>query len=196
MFIGDSVSARFSERFPGAAAKAGLGPFRIDIQVGRSVSRNGFGWGRNAVRSVRYARSKGFEPSAVVVALGWVDIIAWSNNPRPIRTPEATVGLIEPLLDEIGPDVSVTILDLLGTRYKRTLAHPFNDGLAVLQEQRPNLTIAAWSKHAAGHSSWIQGDGYHMTRTGALRRQAFIVNALVAAAGNPPIGTGTTTTLV
>lgn len=195
MFIGDSVSAKFSERLPGAAAKAGLGPFRFDIQVGRSVSRNGFGWGRNAVRSIRYARSRDFAPSAVVVALGWVDILAWSNNPQPIRTPKATVGLIEPLLDEIGPDVSVTFLDLMGTRYKRRLAPAFNDGLAMLKEQRPNLNIAAWSKYAAGHGSWFQGDGYHMTRAGGLKRQTFIINALVAAAASPPIGPGPTTTL-
>ena len=93
MFLGDSVSLGRARSLPQELAAAGVGPFRVDLQMGRSISRDHFGWGRNAVQAVRYARSKGFDPPAFVVALGWVDILAWAQNPRPVRTASGTVKL-------------------------------------------------------------------------------------------------------
>jgi hypothetical protein len=179
MFIGDSVSSLLWRSLRRDSAKAGLGPFRLDLQPGRSISRSPFGWGRNAVKAVAAARSDGFDPPTYVVALGWVDILPRHGNPAPIRTAQDAATVIEPLLQEIGIDRTVGFFNVRGFSWARYTA--FNDGLALLTETWPNVYVIDWASYAKGHLNWHRPDGYHMNYVGAPKRQRFVVRSMVDA---------------
>jgi hypothetical protein len=142
------------------------------------VSRR-VGWGDNAVATVRKARLLGFDPATYVVALGFPDIHRWPANHSPILTADGIVGLIQPLLAEIGADRTVAFFNLYATN--RMPATAFNEALRRLTATWPNLYIVDWASLARQHRGWHISDGYHFNSVGAKRRQQFIAQAMVDA---------------
>lgn len=175
MFMGDSTSSLRYRTMKKEIAAFGVGPFRLDLQPGRSISRD-FRRRPSAVESVRTARAEGFDPPTYVIALGWPDIIRWENNPHPTKTVPAIRELIIPLLDEIGNDRFIAFFDLYSVR--RTSAGAFNRALASLAAERPNLQIVDWSSLARRHRRWHRSDGYHYNYVGAKERTNFIGRTL------------------
>ncbi|MEI7992747.1 MAG: hypothetical protein WCH93_09995 [Actinomycetota bacterium] len=176
MFIGDSTSSRLWRTMRKDIAAAGIGPFRLDLQPGRSISRR-VGWGTNAITSVRNARLQGFDPPAYVLAVGFPDIHRWAANRTPIVTVDGLVALIEPLLREIGADRTVAFLNLYSKKKMPTAA--FNGALARLAVTWPNLSVVDWAALARQHRGWHISDGYHFTYFGARQRQKFIAQTMI-----------------
>lgn len=186
MFMGDSTSSLRYRTMKREIAAFGVGPFRLDLQPGRSISRD-FRGRPSAVASVRTARAEGFDPQTYVIALGWPDIIRWENNPRPAKTVNAIRDLIIPLLDEIGNDRFIAFFDLYSVT--RTSAGTFNLALRSLAAERPNLHIVDWSSLARRHRWWHKRDGYHYNYTGAKQRTNFIGRTLreMVTRSQPPV---------
>ena len=190
MFIGDSTSSLRYRTMKREMAAFGLGPFRLDLQPGRSISRN-FRGKPSAVASVRSARAEGFDPPTYVIALGYPDIIRWENNSRPTKTVPAIRELVIPLLDEIGDDRFIAFFDLYSVR--RTSAGTFNVAIKSLAAERPNLHIVDWSSLARRHRRWHKSDGYHYNYVGAKERTNFIgrtLREMVTLSTPPPQPTG------
>ena len=179
MFIGDSTSSRLWHTMRKDFAAAGIGPFRLDLQPGRSISRRA-GWGTNAIASVRAARLSGFDPNAYVVAGGFPDILRSRYNRSPIVTADGLVGLIEPLLAEIGPDRTVAFLNLYSAK-RKVPTRQFNEALARLALTWPNLSVVDWAGLARRHRGWHIADGYHFSFSGARQRQKFIARTMINA---------------
>lgn len=179
MLIGDSTSSRLWRTMRNDLVRHGLGPFRYDLQPGRSISTSE-GWGANAVESVRSARNAGFDPPSFVVALGFPDLYAWEGNAHPVTTVPAAERLIAPLLTEIGRDRTVIVLNLHSATPRG--APIFNAALRRLTAQNPNLLVADWAALARDNQRWHLPDGYHYNLVGARARQEFLARSMVAAA--------------
>lgn len=175
MFIGDSTSSLRHRTMREDIASFWVGPFWLDLQPGRSISRT-FGGRPSAVASVRSARERGFDPPTYVVALGFPDIIRWERNPRPTKSVASIRNLIIPLLDEIGNDRLVAFFDLYSVR--PTAAENFNAALVSLAAERDNLVIVPWSALARRHRNWHKPDGYHYNGVGSRERTNFIGRTL------------------
>lgn len=179
LLIGDSTSSRRWRTLRRDLVARQLGPFRYDLQPGRSIS-TAEGWGYNAVEAVRAARRAGFDPPSFVVALGFPDLYVWEGNAHPVTTVPAAERLIAPLLSEIGPDRTVIMLNL-HSRTPRGAA-VFNTALDHLAVQNPNLLVSDWASLAADNEGWHLPDGYHYNVAGARARQQFLALTMVAAA--------------
>jgi len=156
-----------------------LGPFRVDLQPGRSISTQS-GWGRNGVEAVRASRHAGFDPPTFVIALGFPDLHAWGKNRTPVTTAEGAEALVVPLLDEIGPNRTVVMLNLFSTRPMG--AEVLNNALDRLSRRRDDLVVADWAGVARKHPDWHLPDGYHYAPAGAIARQQFVARTMVDAA--------------
>ncbi|MEY4373402.1 MAG: hypothetical protein RL219_2171 [Actinomycetota bacterium] len=175
MFIGDSTSSLRYRTMKREIAAYGIGPFRLDLQPGRSLARTRRGR-PSAIDAVRMARAASFDPEVYVVALGYPDILGWEGNPKPARTVEAIRQLIIPLLTEIGTDRLVAIFNLYSVR--RTRSTVFNAALASLVPEWPNLHIVDWASLARRNRHWHARDGYHYGYIGAKQRTNFIGRTL------------------
>jgi len=175
MFIGDSTSSLRHRTMRADIASFWVGPFRLDLQPGRSISRK-LGSRPSAVESVRSARKQGFDPPTYVIALGFPDIIRWERNARPATSVTSIRNLIIPLLDEIGDDRRIAFFDLYSVRPTR--AETFNAALASLAAERDNLLVVPWSALARRHRNWHKPDGYHYNGLGSRERTNFIGRTL------------------
>lgn len=182
MFIGDSTSAKGCDRMGGELAKRGVGPYRVDLNLARYIAVNR-SLRPSAVAAVRRARAAGFDPPTFVIGLGFSDLLNGIHVSQFLRDPIAATALIvEPLLQEIGPDRTVAFLNLFGTvGSKSSRATMFNSGLAALLPQWPRLHIIDWASVARRNRWWHKVDGFHYTYTGGLHRQRFVCNAMVTA---------------
>ena len=195
MFIGDSTSAKRWGYVRRDFSAAGIGPYRIDLNLARSLSRDGRARS-SGVTAVRDARAAGFDPPAFVIALGFSDIIGSNRNRSFPASPTATtLAMMEPLMEEIGPDRTVGFLSLYGTvGYAASRARLFNVGLAAAAERWPNLVVVDWAGLARRNKWWHKSDGFHYGYTGSIKRQRFIVRALQQIATHHATTTTTTTT--
>lgn len=205
MFIGDSTSAKGCDRMGGELARLGVGPYRVDLNLARyiAVDRS---LRPSAVAAVGRARSEGFDPPTYVIGLGFPDVLNGVHVLQFLRDPiAATAVIVEPLLEEIGPNRTVVFLNLFGTvGSKSSRAKMFNSGLAALLPQWPRLHIIDWASVAKKNRWWHKVDGFHYTYTGGVHRRRFVCNAMVTAAQMrldddarltpPPTSTTTTTT--
>jgi hypothetical protein len=190
MFIGDSTSAKQYRAIRRDFSKAKIGPYRVDLNLARSISRDGK-WRPSAITAVREARAAGFDPPSYVIALGFPDILGGNMDKRFLKDPTGTtVSMLEPLMAEIGPDRTVGFLNLYGTySSKSSRAKQFNIGLKAAAERWPNLVIIDWASLARRNRWWHKVDGFHYGYRGSIERQRFVVKALIdiatLAATNP-----------
>jgi len=177
LLLADSTSSRTWRRMSATMAAHGLGPFRIDLQPGRSLSNPG-GWGRTGVEAVRHARADGFRPAAIVVALGFPDIVHWRTSLRTVRTADEILHTIRPLLEEIGPATPVGFLNLYASSRVQTAV--FNGVLQQLTAEWSNLHLLDWAAVARRRGSrWMNSDGYHPNYAGSVARLNFLAQAMV-----------------
>ena len=170
LFIGDSTSSRHWSRLDNVLADRSVGPYRCDLQPGRSISRDikKFPSGVEAVRS---AREAGFDPPAIVVALGANDL-GFATESR-----ENFVALTGALFDEIGPNAAIGFFNIFAT--VPTRARYFNAWLVEAQAERPNLLVLDWASLAERHPRWHDDDGFHYNYTGAEARNAYMAQAMI-----------------
>lgn len=170
LFIGDSTSSRHWSRLDSALADHGVGPYRCDLQPGRSISRE-FKRFPSAVQAVRSARSLGFDPDAVVVALGANDL-DYATSSR-----ENFTDLTETLFREIGIDRAIGFFNIYAT--VPTKARYFNAWLEDARSSWPNLIVLDWASLARRHRRWHQDDGFHYNYEGAEARNRFVAQSMV-----------------
>ena len=199
MFLSDSTSAKLCERMAKRLVSLGVGPFCIDINLGRLLARNR-SYSRSAISAVRQARDVGFDAQSYVIALGFSDILNNMQDPRFVGSPVPTVvSILEEVLTEIGTDRTVGVLNLYGaTAFAGARATLFNEGLAQVAATWPNVHIIDWATVASPHRAWHMADGIHYRWRGPLERHRFVVNAIRDTARthleNPPPTTTTSTT--
>lgn len=176
LFLGDSTTSRRWHTIQHTAAADGVGPFRIDLQPGRFISRSG-GWGASAVQAVQDARAARMDAPAYVIALGFPDIVHWRDGAAPLHDSAGIAATIGPLLEEIGRLRTVGFLNLYSTGGGRTAA--FNDALGRLRPSWPNLHVLDWAAVARQHGKqWTLPDGYHPNNPGATARNTFVAHAM------------------
>jgi len=194
LFLGDSTSAKLCPRLAKRLESSGVGPFCVDINLGRLIARNR-SYSPSAITSVRQARQAGFDAQSYVIALGFSDIMNNMQDPRFAKDPVATaVAIIEPLLTEIGADRTVGILNLHGaTKFTGARALLFNEGLAQVAAAWPNVRVIDWAGSAISHRAWHMPDGIHYRWRGIPARHQFIATAIRNIAqqhgANPPAPT-------
>lgn len=170
LFIGDSTSSRHWSRLDNVLADRSVGPYRCDLQPGRSISRR-IKTFPSGVEAVRSARKAGFDPPAVVVALGANDL-GYATESR-----ENFVALTDPLFAEIGSDAAIGFFNIFAT--VPTKARYFNAWLLEARSRWPNLLILDWAALAERHRRWHDNDGFHYNYEGAEARNAFMAKAMV-----------------
>lgn len=183
MFIADSTSARSCDRMGPDLARREVGPFRIDLNLARYIDIDR-PMRPSAIAAVRRARTEGFDPPAYVIGLGFPDILNGVHVRQFLRDPiAATANMVEPLLQEIGADRTVSFLNLYGTKgSKSSRARMFNRGLEALLPAWPRLHIIDWASTARRHPWWHKPDGFHYTYNGGLQRHRFVYHAMIEAA--------------
>jgi lysophospholipase L1-like esterase len=171
--VGDSLTVSFLSGLPNVLRFAGFGPFQIEARSARRtvVSIKG---STSGIDGVRHIRASGFDPPLWVIALGTNDANLTA------RSPGATDMTIVAMLNEIGPGHRVVWVNTFAARSTAN-ARAFNDRLQAIAATRSNLTVADWYSFAAAHRSWIREDGVHPTMTGAVQRNAFVVQQAVLA---------------
>jgi hypothetical protein len=170
LFIGDSTSSRHWSRLDNVLAEHEVGPYRCDLQPGRSISRE-FKRFPSAVRAVQDARSRGFDPQAVVVALGANDL-GYATESH-----ENFTDLTDTLFREIGPNRAIGFFNIYAT--VPTKARYFNAWLEEARTSWPNLIVLDWASLARRHRRWHQDDGFHYNYEGAEARNSFVARAMV-----------------
>lgn len=176
LFLGDSTSSLQWRSMKWSMARKGLGPFRLDLQPGRLISRPG-GWGTSGVQAVRHARKDGFGSCPVLIALGYPDLINRLVKVSPLETVDQVVATFDPLLAEIDPQQPVGLVNVYGRRLR---SEPFNAALAVIARRRPNVYLFDWAQVARPHAAqWMQGDGFHPNYVGAGPRTDFLARAMI-----------------
>jgi hypothetical protein len=175
-----------------------VGPFCVDINLGRLLARNHHHSG-SAITAIRQARNAGFDAQSYVLALGFSDILNNMQDPRFVGNPVPTVvSILEEVLTEIGTDRTVGILNLYGaTAFSGARALLFNEGLGQIAATWPNVRVIDWATVASPHRAWHMADGIHYRWRGPFERHRFVVNAIRDTAKqhleNPPPTTTTTT---
>lgn len=198
LFLSDSTSAKLCERMAKRLTGLGVGPFCIDINLGRLIARDR-GYSPSAITSVRQARNAGFDAESYVIALGFSDILNNMQDPRFVGDPVPTVvSILESLLNEIGRDRTVGILNLHGaTTFSGARAVLFNEGLSQVANDWPNVHIIDWASVAAPHRAWHMLDGIHYRWRGSSERHRFVSTAIRDTAKlhleSPPPPTSTST---
>jgi len=133
MFLSDSTSAKMCDRMAKRLVSLGVGPFCVDINLGRLLARNHH-YSGSAITAIRQARNAGFDAQSYVLALGFSDILNNMQDPRFVGNPVPTVvSILEEVLTEIGTDRTVGILNLYGaTAFSGARALLFNEGLGQI----------------------------------------------------------------
>lgn len=176
VLLGDSTSTLTWRSMQRTMVARGLGPFRLDLQPGRLISRPG-GWGRSGVEAVRHARASGMDAPAYVVALGVRDIIPRPKSTDPLESVAQITSTIEPLLEEIGRTSAIGFVNLYATTFR---TDAFNTALAGLRKRWPRLYLLDWSSLARAHrTKWLQRDGYHPNYFGSVARTQFLARSMV-----------------
>ncbi len=170
LFIGDSTSSRHWSRLDNVLADRSVGPYRCDLQPGRSISRDVKRF-PSGVEAVRSSREAGFDPPAIVVALGANDL-GYATESR-----EQFVELTNALFSEIGTQTTIGFFNLFAT--VPTRARYFNAWLLEAQNEWPNLLVLDWASLARRHPQWHAADGFHYNYTGAEARNAFMARAMI-----------------
>lgn len=169
MLIGDSTTTGYLGHLVRTLRTSDLGPYRCDLQAARSVHRPNRRY-PSAVQAVRSARTRGFEPTAYVIAVGANDLRYGT------RTRQAAITMFDTLLTEIGADRTVGICTIYATRPSGAIR--YNRYLAEATERWPNLHIIDWAVLARRNRQWHKPDGYHYNLAGARRRNEFLVAAM------------------
>lgn len=176
VLLGDSTSTLTWRSMQRTMVARGLGPFRLDLQPGRLISRPG-GWGRSGVEAVRSARATGMDAPAYVVALGVRDIIPRPKSTDPLGSVAQITATIEPLLEEIGRTAAIGFVNLYATTFR---TDAFNTALAGLRRNWPRLYLLDWASPARAHrTKWLQRDGYHPNYFGSVARTQFLARSMV-----------------
>lgn len=169
--VGDSLTFERLDDLVSRLRAAGFGPVRVDGRPGRRLVRE-VAMSTSGVQAVRAARAAG-EPRWWVLALGTNDL----DDTAPDRVAE----LVGEVLTAAGP-MPVVWVDVWVTGDASSDAAAFNAGVVAASAARPGTAVADWSAAAAPHPEWFGPDGLHNTPDGALARNAFVVERLVAAA--------------
>ena len=197
LFLSDSTSAKLCERLAKRLAALGVGPFCIDINLGRLIARDR-SYSPSAITSIRQARDAGFDAQSYVIALGFSDILNNMQDPRFVGNPVPTVvSILESLLSEIGADRKVGILNLHGaTKFSGARSALFNEGLTQVAAAWPNVHVIDWASVASPHRAWHMTDGIHYRWRGTTERHRFVATAIRDTAerhlDSPPPATTTT----
>lgn len=175
VFISDSTSnGSRSDLLQQLAAQSTLGPYRFDIGPGRAMSRPGRTM-YSGVEAVRRSRDAGFTPTTFVVALGANDL------KYGIRTPVAARRTFDLLLEEIGPDCTVGLVNLYSTR--PSFAWRYNKYLTQAVARWPNAYLVDWAAVARRNRRWHRPDGFHMNLMGSKKKNTWIIQTMITACG-------------
>jgi len=173
VFISDSTSnGSRSDLLQQLAAQTTLGPYRFDIGPGRAMSRPGRTM-YSGVEAVRRSREAGFTPTSFVVALGANDL------KYGIRTPITARQTFDRLMEEIGPDCTVGLVNLYSTR--PSFAWRYNKYLAQAVGRWPNAYLVDWAAVARRNRRWHRPDGFHMNLMGSKKKNTWIIQTMIAA---------------
>jgi hypothetical protein len=142
--------------------------------------------------------------SSMLLALDDLAREGFEANARGCREMDEGIHLVEKrgryhtiphlVVVALGADASISIaqvhrlLDLLGPQRILTLVTPRelggwsgHDAWVCRHEaatHRDRIVLLDWVKHSAGHGSWFQPDGLHLTWTGAHAFARFLARAL------------------
>ena len=176
--IGDSLSAGNIRELRKMLVDHGVGPFRLDIVSGSSITKS---WGKRKSGLVRVAkmRESGFDPGAWVIALGGNDLADFRWKRRDPLTE------INKMLDLLGPD-AVVAWPTIARQFKRwwPVAQQFNDALRVAAETHPNLHIIEWADLLNQHNPkwYVKGDNAHLRGAGVVARNQMTTDAMILVA--------------
>jgi hypothetical protein len=168
--VGDSLTFIPRARLRARLGEAGWRRVEIDAQVSRRIPLSAPP-PYSGVQALRELRDGGFDPEALVIALGTNDLgfIArrW-DKPR---------ALVEEMLAAIGPGHRVLWVDVAMLRPNRT-AVAWNRLLdEIAAERRGELVVYHFSRVATGRREWFAPDRIHMTEAGYAARSALIALA-------------------
>ena len=189
MQIGDSTSGGYVSGLKRVLKSKNVGPYRCDIQGARSMYRPSKRF-PSAIDAVRNARADGFDPPAYLLALGSNDL--WVVKRKRNSAPK----MIDAILTEIGPDRTVGFLTLYTVH--ASSAPKFNAALREATKRWPNLHVMDWASVARRNQHWHNKGGVHYTMKGAMARNRYLADAMIAtvriAQSTTPPSTSTTTT--
>ena len=191
MQIGDSTSGGYVSGLKRVLKSKNVGPYRCDIQGARSMYRPSKRF-PSAIDAVRNARAEGFDPPAYLLALGSNDL--WVVKRKRNSAPK----MIDAILTEIGPDRTVGFLTLYTVH--TSSAPTFNAALRDAIKRWPNLHIMDWAALAKRNQHWHNKGGVHYTMKGAMARNRYLADAMIATvriaqSATPPTTTTSTTAL-
>lgn len=173
--VGDSLTFERLSDLVDRLRAAGFGPVRVDGRPGRRCVQE-VAMSTSGLQAVRSARDVG-DPRWWVLALGTNDV--------PDTPPDGAAALAGRVLAGAGGAPVVWVnLWVLGDASSDAVA--FNAGIAAACAARPGATVADWAAEAGPHPEWFTADGLHNTTDGALARNAFVVDRLVAVADASP----------
>jgi GDSL-like Lipase/Acylhydrolase family len=173
--VGDSLTFERLSDLVDRLRAAGFGPVRVDGRPGRRCVQE-VAMSTSGLQAVRSA-ADAVDPRWWVLALG--------TNDLPDSPPDGIAPLVERVLAATGTTPVVWVnLWVLGDASSSAAA--FNAGVAAACGARPATTVADWAAAAGPHPEWFMADGLHNTPEGALARNAFVVDRLVAVADASP----------
>ncbi len=173
--VGDSLTFERLSDLVDRLRAAGFGPVRVDGRPGRRCVQE-VAMSTSGLQAVRAARDAG-DPRWWVLALGTNDV--------PDSPADGAAALVDRVLAAAGSAPVLWVnLWILGDASSDTVA--FNAGIAAACAARPGTDVADWAAAAGPHPEWFVTDGLHNTPEGALARNAFVVERLVAVADASP----------
>jgi lysophospholipase L1-like esterase len=167
--VGDSLTVPISGALRQQLARAGWKDVRVDAAVGREIATSSLA--PSGVAAVSDLKKRGFDPPAWIVALGTNDI-AKTGDPNLMRT------RIEQLVDAIG-DRRVLWVNIWRSDSPALSerARQFNDVLASVAAERPNLDVDDWASEADGRPELFGPDKVHLNLRGDDERVKQLVDA-------------------
>jgi lysophospholipase L1-like esterase len=176
--VGDSLTEGTLPYQPAAFTAAGWTTWVVDGYTSRGIATKVAQDPHNGLSAVDAIRSRSGDTNTWVVALG--------TNDSGIYAPSQYLGLIQRMLDRIGPDHVVYWVDIyLPAMPARQQA--WNDALAVAAaEWSGHMIVVEWSSIASGHPEWLQSDQIHDVAAGYRARAAVITDATATLAAAAP----------
>ena len=174
--VGDSLTISSWYGLPGEFVRQGWGPFQLEARSARralvpsSIATSG-------IEGIRHIRSSGFDAPVWVVALGTNDMNVVAAQPG------GAVGLINTVLDEIGPGHRVVWVNVYASGFLANSVQ-FNAALNDVAAIRPTLTVADWFTLIQAHPEWLYPDGIHPNATGAAERNQFVAREALRGRGS------------
>lgn len=167
--VGDSLTFERLADLVTRLRAAGFGPVRVDGRPGRRCVTE-VSMATSGLQAVAAAQAVG-EPRRWLISLGTNDVV--------FDPGDDAVDRVAQVLRAVGP-APVAWVNLHLTGDLATRVPPFNAAIAQACASQPGATVVDWAAEAAAHPEWFVGDGIHNTPDGALARNAFLVDRLVA----------------